>query len=142
MRLAFRNGDVIEGDRKAHGCLSCTTVPLIGRFVTHTKDCPDQWRDTQVECKDCRKPFYPPRPSKRRCGCTMEAALEVPDYSWEDRKQRGLECGSCYSGHPRYDLIDEDGDSIHLCHTCGPKQWDGGCYEKMINYREGTVKHK
>ena len=55
MRKEYRNGD--EVGLKANGCDGCSPSMINGRLV-HESGCPDAWRDTPCECRECGGEFF------------------------------------------------------------------------------------
>ena len=63
-RNHYLNGEKI--DLTQNGCDGCSPC-IINGVLCHEKGCPEAWKDSRAECRECGCEFYPIEQGQRFC---------------------------------------------------------------------------
>ncbi len=77
MRTQYNNGDNIN--LLGNGCDGCNIV-MVNGILCHETGCPDEWRDLEIECSECRFEFQPENRDQTICdGCQHPNRIDEAD---------------------------------------------------------------
>ena len=118
MRTHYRNGDEIS----LNGCDGCNPSMIQG-VLCHELGCPDAWRDTRKECRECGCDFYRTDRWQAQCqdcidGDAAMDAEELPEDD-DDEDDSTVWCSNCDS-EAVCNVIHHDNGNLEcpLCFTC------------------------
>ncbi len=98
MRTQYNNGDNIN--LLGNGCDGCNIV-MVNDILCHETGCPDEWRDLEIECSECRFEFQPEDRDQTICdGCQHPNRIDEADAIKKMDKPKelkgGLACAYCH----------------------------------------------